>query len=406
MANTLKFGNGEWAIKEGSALAYNDENSNFKPLPFDFTRASTATYVAEDGLIKTAASGVPRIDFLDSTSGSLKLEPQRTNLVTHSSDFLDSSWNVFRGSVTADVIISPDGTQNASRYQEDSQTGSHLFRRQSLSITNGLSYTGSIFIKKGELTEITLQSNSSSRWVASAIFDVENGVVTSGTGVIEDYGNGWYRCSISGNAVQTTTVAGLEMYTSVGTGRDGDGLYMYGAMFEQGSYATSIIKTSGATATRVADDCSQTPPDGIIGQTEGVLYAEIKANETSNSSSRRVISLSDLTNTNRVYISFDDEYNQLNIFIIVGGTTVTVSNVNISNQNNYNKVAVRYKSGDSAIYVNGVLKNSFNDTFSSGVFNALKFKNRGAGEIFYGNVKDVRVYNEALTDQELATLTT
>ena len=95
---------------------------------------------------------------------------------------------------------------------------------QSLSITNGLSYTGSLFIKKGELTSIILQSNSSSRWVASATFDVENGVVTSGTWEIEEYGNGWYRCSISGNAVQTTTAAGLEMYTSTGAGRDGDGL--------------------------------------------------------------------------------------------------------------------------------------------------------------------------------------
>lgn len=45
MATTFKFGNGNWAVKEDFALAYNDENSNFKPLPFDFTRASSATRV-------------------------------------------------------------------------------------------------------------------------------------------------------------------------------------------------------------------------------------------------------------------------------------------------------------------------------------------------------------------------
>ena len=32
MSNTLKFGNGKWATKKGSTLAYNDENGNFKML--------------------------------------------------------------------------------------------------------------------------------------------------------------------------------------------------------------------------------------------------------------------------------------------------------------------------------------------------------------------------------------
>lgn len=233
------------------------------------SEGALSDYIKTEGTTETKRvetfTDVPRLDWLNSNCPSLLLESQRTNLIKYSEDFTDSSWDVFRGSVTANVIISPDGTQNASRYEEDSQTGSHLFRRQSLSITNGLSYTGSIFIKKGELTSVILTSNSSSRWVASAAFDVENGIVTSGTGVIKDYGNGWYRCSISGNAVQTTTVAGLEIYTSTGEGRDGDGLYMYGAMFEQGSNASSYIKTEGEVngVTRLADVCSVTTPSGV-----------------------------------------------------------------------------------------------------------------------------------------------
>jgi hypothetical protein len=51
MATTFKFGtDGNWAVKEDLALAYNDENGNFKPLPFDFTRASSATRVNKNGL--------------------------------------------------------------------------------------------------------------------------------------------------------------------------------------------------------------------------------------------------------------------------------------------------------------------------------------------------------------------
>ena len=80
MANTLNLGNGNWATKEDSLLAYNSENNNYKPLPFDFTRASSATRVNKDGLIETVGGGKPRIDFKDDSKGALLLEPSRTNL--------------------------------------------------------------------------------------------------------------------------------------------------------------------------------------------------------------------------------------------------------------------------------------------------------------------------------------
>ena len=54
MANaTIKYGEGNWAIGENVALAYNDTNNNFKPLPFNFTRGSEATFVNRQGLIES-----------------------------------------------------------------------------------------------------------------------------------------------------------------------------------------------------------------------------------------------------------------------------------------------------------------------------------------------------------------
>jgi len=85
MANTLKFGNGEWYGKKDTILAYNDENSNYKPLPFNFSRASKATVVNKDGLIEEVGSGQPRIDYKDNSKGALLLEPQRSNLAIQSS---------------------------------------------------------------------------------------------------------------------------------------------------------------------------------------------------------------------------------------------------------------------------------------------------------------------------------
>ena len=54
----------------------------YKPLPFNFRRASSATVVNKDGLIETVGSGEPRIDYKDDSKGALLLEPQRSNLVT------------------------------------------------------------------------------------------------------------------------------------------------------------------------------------------------------------------------------------------------------------------------------------------------------------------------------------
>jgi hypothetical protein len=124
MAATLKLGDRKWATKEGSLLAYNDENNNYKPLPFDFTRASSATRVNKQGLIETVASGVPRIDFTDA-NGALLLEPQRTNLITYSEDFSNAFWLIQNSSITLNSTISPDGTLNAAKLTENTSNSTH-----------------------------------------------------------------------------------------------------------------------------------------------------------------------------------------------------------------------------------------------------------------------------------------
>ena len=77
----LKFGNGTWATKKGSTLAYNDENDRYKPLPFTTTRNSIATRVNKEGLIEVVGNDVPRIDYTDSADGVLLLENSATCLL-------------------------------------------------------------------------------------------------------------------------------------------------------------------------------------------------------------------------------------------------------------------------------------------------------------------------------------
>ena len=103
MANSMKFGNGQWATKKDSILAYNDENANFKPLPFVTSRASTATRVNKAGLLETVASGVPRVDYLDNSKGSYLIEGNSTNLITESEAFGKSYWTKSGASIEGDA---------------------------------------------------------------------------------------------------------------------------------------------------------------------------------------------------------------------------------------------------------------------------------------------------------------
>ena len=77
----------------------------------------------------------------------------------------------------------------------------------------------------------------------------------------------------------------------------------------------------------------------------------------------------------------------------------------LSDETNFIKVGFKYKANDFALWVNGVEV----DTDTNGItpigLNNLAF-NDGTSNNFFGKVKALAVYKEALTDAELQSLTT
>ena len=409
MANTLKFGNGEWYGKKDTILAYNDENSNFKPLPFSFERASSATVVNKEGLIETVGSGMPRIDYKDDSEGALLLEPQRSNLIPYSQDFSQSAWSKINATIEFNAAISPDGTLNASKIIDNSTNGYHRMT-EAFSTPSSGNFTYSVFLKKGTLNTAQFQVFDGTT-AASALVDLENGTIESdGQGInhkIENYGNGWYRCSVSGSYGGSTTT--VYVYTKQKTPNyigNGDYLYVWGTQFEEGSYATSYIPTSGSAVTRIADVCNGSGNDQVINSTEGVLYAEISA--LANDGTFRMISVSDGTNDNRVRINYTATNEQIQSRVYVGGAIVSsINKSNFTDITDLTKIALSYKQNEIKFYINGELIGT--DTSATmppaDTFNVLNFDGSSGSNNFYGNVKDIRVYNTALTDQELKSLT-
>jgi len=396
MSNTLKFGNGEWYGKEGAILAYNNENNNYKPLLFDFDRASSATRVNKDGLIETVGVDQPRVDYKDDSKGALLLEPSRTNLFTYSENFSASIWYL-NGSATreANATISPDGTLNAYKITSN---GGNIGYGQGGVISENSTYEISFFAKKG--TDNIIQITETFYIGSSTIFDLENGSITSGNGTIESYSNDWYRCSVSYTYTAGQTILSFNLKnTSSGY------FYLFGFQVEQGSYATSYIPTQGSAVTRDAEVCSQTPPSGIINSSEGVLFAEITSE---NDGTFKGISVSDGTFNNTVIIGKSSVNNRIYGRINVGGVNQGDININDINTENFYKVALKYSLNNVKIFVNGFLlgTDTTSNVFSANTLNKIGF-NGGANGVtnFYGNIKQIKYFDKALTDKELQALT-
>ena len=409
MAQTLKFGNGTWATKKGSTLAYNDEDGNFKPLPFTYTGAGKGTRVNKEGLIEVVENDRPRIDYTDSEDGVFLLEKAATNLITYSEDFSNSYWQKVRTTVSSNQSISPDGTLNADKLIENNSFDTHLMWSQNISISVGDVITWSVFAKKGERNFIFLRDTSAGSF--TSWFDLENGIVGTKSGVlenkIEDYGNGWYRCSIT--YTSTTTVARGRIYTAIADFQEpyqGDGVsgvYIYGAMLEQNSVASSYIPTQGNPQTRVQETASGSGNSEVFNDSQGVLFANIAAND--NDSSERFLSLSNGSSTNRISLWYYSATNGLAVAIYSSNVTQFFTTTVLPKDTLYSKISVKYKQNDFSLWVNGFEIATDTSGNTPIGLSELSF-DRGDGALdFYGKTKEISYYDEILTDTELEYMT-
>ena len=403
----VKLGNGNWAVKEDKLLAYNDNSGLFFNKEFDFSRGSTATYVGRDGLIASAASGVPRIDFTNDTKGHLLLEPSSTNKVTQSETF--STWSTINSIITTTNILAPDGSTSVVKISSSNITNQeHKIRF----FTDTNSATDSIFAKMGEVRYI-YSRRLAGQW-SSVIFDLQEGVVNNKYPVSSNvyakmtyYGNGWYRCEVNytGTLGSNETGWGLSdgANQNYNPSNTTDGLYIWGAQQEDLDFSTSYIPTTGAASTRNADVCNNSGSAQDFNSEEGVLYAEIAA--LADDGTNRLLSINDSTSSNSIWLYFNTS-NSVTYSVRVGGVAQASASHTIDIKT-FNKIAIKYKENDFAVWFNGVktLTDTSGNTYTSGTLNNISFDAGDGALDFYGKVRNLQVLTEALTDEQLEKLT-
>jgi hypothetical protein len=376
-------------------------------------RATTATRINSAGLIESVANNVPRLDYLNSTCPSVLVEPQRTNVQTYSEDFSNAIYIKIGATVSTNSIASPDGTTTADKLVEDTSTGLHAVDILNPPVTLA-DYTVSVFVKAGERNKFQISEVFTVG--GNVTFDLVAGTFTTTSpaknGKIENYGNGWWKCSatwpnLTGANTQVLfsilNNSGSSSYAGDGT----SGLYLWGAQIELGSYSTSYIPTTTASVTRNADVISKTGISSLIGQTEGTIYAEIKVNKLIGIASRYIFHISDGTINNRIYMAFSGaSSNVLRGRIFNGGTLqCSIDTSTITTTGTY-KLALAYKNNDIVFYVNGVQIGVDTSATIPTCSRVDIGQNYAGASQLSDNVLLSTLFKTRLTNGELATLTT
>jgi hypothetical protein len=303
----------------------------------------------------------------------------------------------------------PFGGTNSDYIQENASAGTHIILQTPSGQVSGTTYTFSCFVKSAQRTQVNFLNNAGGG--ANATFNLSAGTATLGVGVsalIQNYGNGWYRCILTYTPTATVNfnvqirladASGNTSYTGTGT----SGVYVFGAQLEVGSVATSYIPTTTGSITRNADVINLSGAgSGCIGQTEGTIYWE---GESLASGAQDIISINQ-SNTNSVAIT-KFTTNVYRCVVIASGTTLILDDTVV--KTGFVKIAFAYKSGDTALFINGAQVGSTNTTVFtfSDALSSLIF---GPGDYYSGRpdqkCRTVALYSTRLTNAQLAALTT
>jgi hypothetical protein len=376
-----------------------DAIHNVKPSSASFgdmslVKNSTSTRVNEDGLVVTNAKDIPRIDY-SKGSGAILTELSGVNIMKYSEAFNQTGTWVPQSNSNISTITTDDPRGNTTTVFTFEETGPGQFN---------LGFPGAISHTSGKGLGVSIWVKKVGGIGSTGVFKI--GKLYNMSEELETYivGSEWQRVTWKSTASAFASHMVLR-------GDAGQVFAIWGAQAESAGYGrpgtvSSYIPTSGSTVQRVRDNYANGGGSALIGQSEGVLYFE--GASLVDYQGGRAIALSDGTAANRVVLFFDYAQAKIRTLVKDGSNNQTIFIQPIADQTSFNKIAVKYKSGDIALWINGTERQGGTGTpfaFTSPL-TELAF-DQGNGSVHMdGFIKQVAVFKEALSDAELTALTT
>ena len=404
--------------------------TSYIPSDTRFTsRSSVATYYDENGILRTAPANSARYGYKYDgrkwVETGLILESASTNYFTESNFFEGSSWSIGRQniSISKDSTGNPDGNTNTRFMTANSESGAWILKNVTLS--SGTFYTTSVYAKQ-KSSGINVQIAPSTGFSPTyQNFNLSTGELGSGNlsndqrATMEDVGNGWYRCSVTGQANSTLGRMAIAM-TNGDLARlqsvpNGSMLYIFGTQMEANHGPTSFIYADSATKTRSADVASSvayTRGNDIaemlnveydIPQPVGTIYSEWSTSEPAGSFGG-VFEIRD-SGTNGI----DHRFTSSNVqYYITDNTSINAGAAHTPNT--FTKTSLAYDF-DSNLDSRSARDGSLQSVNTSNIFN-LHLKDIRFGSIDFnpayqlnGHLKSFRLYPKRMTDGEIQALT-
>jgi hypothetical protein len=363
----------------------------------------------------------------------LLIEEGRTNLATYSGALVINTGWASSETTSTTSGTGPDGN-TSYQVSETSATSIHTIANSggittspTTLVTSGTVYTGSIFFKKvtGSIDWVQLTFGSAGFGGAQyANFNIGNGTVGNSAGLasgtsprIEDYGNGWYRCSIS--VASTSTATTLNLITAFvnntnGTtrvpsyaGSTSNQVLASLCQFEAGSFATSYIPTTTGSAARSADVCSITGGDfsGIYNTPEGTLFAGVTPQSVAQAAVVVGVNTANYINSHFI-LKADSLTTSAGLrWVGVSFPPVNIIPSTLNAANAFAKIAYAYKSGSFAVAYNNILAGTSSTTFTSINPTVMRIGGRDDGLSINGHISEVKYFKKRLPNAKLQALT-